>query len=88
VLIAVEVFKLLDRLGPEGDMQGRIKDFEELDDKEREFAVVKASSLVQVKLTGRLDHSDPLEEEFVRASGGSGGADAYEAALVALREDT
>jgi hypothetical protein len=76
VLIAVEVLKLLDRLGPEGDMQGRIKDFEELDDDGRAFAVLKASALVQVKLPGRLDHSDPLEEEFVRASGGSAGADA------------
>jgi hypothetical protein len=39
VLIAVEVWKLLDRLGPDGDMQGRIKDFEELDDAGRGFAV-------------------------------------------------
>jgi hypothetical protein len=27
LLIAAEVWKLLDRLGPDGDMQGRIKDF-------------------------------------------------------------
>jgi len=49
VLIAVEVWKLLDRLGPHGDMQGRIKDFEELSDEERGGAVLKASVLVQAK---------------------------------------
>jgi hypothetical protein len=71
VLIAVEVWKLLDRLGPEGDMQGRIKDFEELDDWGRTFAVMKASILIQEKLSGRPDDGDPLMQEFARASAGT-----------------
>src|SRR5271166_6155801 len=72
VLIVVEVWKLLDRLRPDGDMQGRIKDFEELDDEEREFAVMKASVLVQEKLSRRPDDGDPLIREFAGASAGTG----------------
>jgi hypothetical protein len=60
VLIAVEVWKLLDRLGPDGDMQGRIKDFEELDDAGRGFAVLTASVLVQAKLGRWPDVGDTL----------------------------
>lgn len=71
VLIAVEVWKLLDRLRPDGGMQGRIKDFEELDDGEREFAVVKALILVQGKLRRCPDDGDPLMQEFARASAGT-----------------
>jgi len=71
VLIVVEVWKLLDRLRPDGDMQGRIKDFEELDDEEREFAVMKASVLVQEKLSRRPDDGDPLMREFAGASAGT-----------------
>jgi len=70
VLIAVEVWKLLDRLGPHGDMQGRIKDFEELSDEERGGAVLKASVLVQAKLSRWPDDGDPLMQEFARATEG------------------
>jgi hypothetical protein len=76
VLIAVEVWKLLDRLGLDGDMQGRIKDFEELDDGERGFAVMKASVLVQGKLSRRPDDGDSLMREFAGAIEGSAGTDA------------
>jgi hypothetical protein len=75
VLIGVDVWKLLDRLGPDGDMQGRIKDIEELDDEERGFAVLKASALVQAKLSRRPDNGDPLTREFDRAREGSAGID-------------
>ena len=64
VLIAVEVWKLLHRLGPDGDMQGRIKDFEELGNEERGAAVLKASVLVQGKLSRWPDDGDPLMREF------------------------
>jgi hypothetical protein len=79
VLIAVEVWKLLDRLGLDGDMQGRIKDFEELGDEERAFAVLKASVLVQAKLSRWPDDGDHLMREFARASEGSAGTDAQAA---------
>ena len=76
VLIAVEIWKLLDRLGPDGDMQGRIKDFEELGDEERGSVALKASLLVQGKLSRWPDDGDPLMREFARASEGSAGTDA------------
>ena len=67
VLIAVEVCKLLDRLGPDGDKQGRIEDFEELNDEERRFAVTTAWALMQAKLKREPDDGDPLMQEFARA---------------------
>ena len=70
VLIAVEVWKLLDRLGPDGDMQGRIKDFEELNDEERRLAVCRASVLMQAQASP-WPYSDLLMPEFARASEGS-----------------
>ena len=76
VLIAVEVWKLLDRLGPDGDMQGRIKDFEELGNEERGAAVLKASVLVQGKLSRWPDDGDPLCESSREESEGSAGTDA------------
>ena len=76
VLIAVEIWKLLDRLGPDGDMQGRIKDFEELGDEQRGSVALKASLLVQGKLSRWPDDGDPLMREFARASEGSAGTDA------------
>jgi hypothetical protein len=76
VLIAVEVWKLLDRLGPDGDMQGRIKDFEKLNDEGRGFVVSTASALVQAKL-GRWPYDgDPLMQAFARASEGPAATDA------------
>jgi hypothetical protein len=76
VLIAVEVWKLLDRLGFNGDMQGRIKDFEELGDDERVGAVVKAWVLVEGTLRRWPDEGDPLVLAFARAIEGSAGTDA------------
>jgi hypothetical protein len=76
VLIAAEIWKLLDRLGFNGDMHGRIKDFEKLGDDERMGAVIMASNLVQWTLRRWPDEGNPLVLAFGRAIGGSAGTDA------------